>query len=339
MKADENFQRVLKAIARGAPPLRIKASELLGNYSQSNPDGTQTAYKKRGSGIVAFINRSFGKLGVEAYPRFENVRMEEHVEIRKRRGTTKQVYLSIESIEAARKPARTVDQFEKAESIHMLLSTGQEKYLVVIDENQEPIGIVGWEHIAKHLIRGNKATHAKDYLNNRTPSKHSRDEKLLDLIDTIQAEGVILIDRDESLGTSVVTIHDVAKDFVMFSEAFHLIGEIEWRVRVLLIEKINPDEATIREWASPTAKYKLTAKEVWDLSFGELVNQFNGKTLWEKLGVQLDRETFYNRLRKVNTLRNEVFHFRPNTLAEEEMEHLRQTCKLMESLTLDEVET
>jgi hypothetical protein len=70
MKADEDFQNQLKAIANGAPPLRITVGNLLGKYSQLNADGTRVTYKKRGSAIVAYINRSFARLKVEA-PMFE----------------------------------------------------------------------------------------------------------------------------------------------------------------------------------------------------------------------------------------------------------------------------
>ena len=78
MKADEDFQNQLKAIANGAPPLRITVGSLLGKYSQLNADGTRVTYKKRGSAIVAYINRSFARLKVEA-PMFEIAANDDHV--------------------------------------------------------------------------------------------------------------------------------------------------------------------------------------------------------------------------------------------------------------------
>ena len=91
--------------------------------------------------------------------------------------------------------------------------------------------------------------------------------------------------------------------------------------------------------ASRNAKYKETAEDVWDLSFGELMNQFGGKDLWGRLDLQLEQQSFHDRIKKVNILRNEVFHFRPKSISAEDMEYLRQTCRLMESITPDEVQT
>jgi len=339
MKADEDFQNKLKAIANGAPPLRITVGNLLGKYSQLNSDGTRVTYKKRGSAIVAYINRSFARLKVEA-PMFEIAANDELIEIRKRKGASiKQVYLSLGNLEASRKPATIRDQFTLAGIIHELLSTGEEKFVVISDNQGKPVGVVGWEHVAKHIIKGTKATHAKDYLNDREPSIHSRDEKVLDIIDKITETGFNLIGGDDYLKPSVITIHDLASDLVELSESFHLIEEIEWRIRILLIEKVAPDAATVRKWASPHAKYKETAEDVWDLSFGELMNQFGGKDMWARLDLQLEQQNFYERIKKVNVLRNEVFHFRPKAISTEDMEYLRQTCSLMESITPDEVRT
>ncbi len=339
MKADEEFQNQLKAVAQGAPPLRITVGNLLSKYSQLNQDGTRVTYKKRGSAIVAYINRSFARLKVEA-PMFEIAAIDEVIEVKKRKGPSiKQVYLSLGNLEASRKPAVIRDQFTAAGTIHELLSSGEEKYVVISDTDGKLIGVIGWEQVAKHMIKGTKATHAKDYLNDREPSIHSRDEKVLDIIDKIIEAGFILIGGDEYLKPAVITIHDLACDFVELSESFHLIEEIEWRIRILLIEKIAPDATTVRKWASPHAKYKETAEDVWDLSFGELMNQFGGKDLWTRLDLQLEQQSFYERIKKVNILRNEVFHFRPKAIGAEEMEYLRQTCRLMESITPDEVET
>ena len=339
MKADEDFQNQLKAIANGAPPLRITVGNLLSKYSQQTADGTIVPYKKRGSAIKAYINRSFARLKVEA-PMFENAGNDELIEIRKRKGASiKQVYLSLGNLEASRKPATIRDQFTPAGTIHELLSTGEEKFVVISDNEGKPIGVIGWEHVAKHIIKGTKATHAKDYLNDREPSIHSRDEKVLDIIDKIIETGFVLIGGDDYLKPAVITIHDLASDFVELSESFHLIEEIEWRIRILLIEKIAPDAAAVRKWANPGAKYKETAEDVWDLSFGELMNQIGAKDMWARLDLQLEQQSFHERIKKVNTLRNEVFHFRPKAISAEDREYLRQTCRLMESITPDEVET
>ncbi len=69
------------------------------------------------------------------------------------------------------------------------------------------------------------------------------------------------------------------------------------------------------------------------------MNQFAGKDMWARLNLQLEQQRFYERIKKVNLLRNEVFHFRPKAISAEDMEYLRQTCRLMESITPDEVET
>jgi len=342
MRITPEFQNKLRQIARSGSPLRLTVNELLGSYLKSNTDGKEVPVQKKGSSINSFINRSIGQMGVQCHPPFEYVEKNEFVELTRRKGKDrKQVYISLEAITSARTQAQSVDQFKLAGKVYEIIASAANRHILIIEEKtKRATGIISWESIAQKCMAGGvKPTVAKDLADMNLPAMHNRDQKLLDVIGEITKLGYSIIAPDENYNFySVVSIQDIAAEMVQLSKAFHLIEEIEWRVRALFSERINPDPTVIKSWANPSSAYKESAEDIWDLSFGELTFQLKDDIIWEKLELPFNKKDFRERMVRVTRLRNERLHFRPKSLDDDDLCYLEGTCSMLAPLTSSEVE-
>lgn len=69
-----------------------------------------------------------------------------------------------------------------------------------------------------------------------------------------------------------------------------------------------------------------------DLTFGEYIRLLQKEDRWEKLQLLIDRGSFIKRLEEIRDIRNDVMHFDPDGISEEDLQVLRDFTLFLQSI-------
>jgi hypothetical protein len=72
--------------------------------------------------------------------------------------------------------------------------------------------------------------------------------------------------------------------------------------------------------------------DVSDLTFGEYVRLIQNPEKWEKLHLDVDRKMTVQLLEDVNRIRNDVMHFSPDGISDEDRQTLRKAARFIQNL-------
>ncbi|MCF3334204.1 hypothetical protein L1019_23280, partial [Escherichia coli] len=73
-------------------------------------------------------------------------------------------------------------------------------------------------------------------------------------------------------------------------------------------------------------------QSVADLTFGEYIRLFENPELWKKTELQIDKKIFTKELDKVRIIRNDVMHFDPDGISEENHELLHNFVRFIHTI-------
>jgi CBS domain-containing protein len=230
----------------------------------------------------------------------------------------------VSRLEAAIRPPVTVAPdctLEEAMTVMMMRDFSQ---LPVIS-GRELKGVVTWSSIAWHLMFDNpKPTAVRQCLKQAVEVKHS--DSLFDVIRVIAAESYVLVRGIDNRISGIVTSTDLNLQFQQLSEPFLLLGEIENFVRSLIGGKFTEEQ--LREIRNPEDQGREVAS-VADLTLGETIRLLQEPERWERVGLQIDRVSFINELDRVRKIRNDVMHFDPDPISEEDHDALRAFVRFL----------
>jgi hypothetical protein len=69
-----------------------------------------------------------------------------------------------------------------------------------------------------------------------------------------------------------------------------------------------------------------------DLTFGEYIRLIESEENWKKLKIEIDRVTFIAQLNRVREVRNDVMHFDPDGLDDDDLTFLREFAQFLKRL-------
>ena len=189
----------------------------------------------------------------------------------------------------------------------------------------DPLAI-SWESIAKARIKNRDAT-IKDAT--EPAESVNWNDDLVPLIPKIIDNGYVFVrGRDRSLA-GIVTTADLSKQFEEFAKPFLLLGEIERGLRVVLEDTFSLETlASIRDDRDPTRIVESAA----DLTMGEMRRLLESQSNFAQLGWVMDRKEFIAAMREVNELRNEIMHFSPDAVSDDELRILRNFQQMLQKL-------
>jgi hypothetical protein len=117
--------------------------------------------------------------------------------------------------------------------------------------------------------------------------------------------------------------------FRNLAEPFLLIGEIENQVRKLIHGKFSAEELQdARKENDPDRVIDGVA----GLTFGDYVHLVENEDWWTKLMLKIDRAEFVKRLDHVRKIRNDVMHFDPDGLSDDDITSLRDFSIFLRTL-------
>lgn len=155
---------------------------------------------------------------------------------------------------------------------------------------------------------------------------------LLDVVREVLEHGVVLVQAADKTICGLVTAKDAAEQFVARAEPFLFLEQIEGHLRHLL-QRAKLTADELRELVDPgDAKRKLTAAKVADLSVGEIVRALGEPQYWDRLKLGLERALFAERMEAIRSIRNAVMHFHPDGLSAKQQEALAKTREMLQGL-------
>jgi CBS domain-containing protein len=189
--------------------------------------------------------------------------------------------------------------------------------LPVMTNERDVKGVVTWKSIGKRLTLGRPHQFVREVMDPAVII--DSDVSLFAAIDTIiQKEFVLVRNADRRIG-GIVTTSDLSRQFGQLGEPFLLLGEIENHIRRLLHGRFSQSE--LREVGDPNAS--RTIESVSDLSFGAYVRLLESPVRWNTLELSIDRSVFVEHLDRVRQIRNDVMHFDPDGITNEDLAELR----------------
>ena len=85
-----------------------------------------------------------------------------------------------------------------------------------------------------------------------------------------------------------------------------------------IIERGKFTETDLREFCDPSVGER-TVDSVYDLTFGEYIRLLENEKRWLQFSLEIDRKIFIGALDKVRQIRNDVMHFDPDPVSEEDL--------------------
>ncbi|MDF0732322.1 CBS domain-containing protein [Pseudomonas entomophila] len=204
--------------------------------------------------------------------------------------------------------------------------------LPVMTTERDVKGVISWESIGPKLaLTQERSIYVRDYMKPHNEIKSS--DSIFFAIPRIVENNYVLVRSEDRTITGIITTADLSMQFKQLSEPFLLLSEIENHIRKLIDDKFTKDELTSS--ADPNMSDR-EIETVADLTFGEYIRLFQQPILWEKTGIKVDRKIFVDELDKVRIIRNDVMHFDPDGISDEDhilLHHFVRFIHQIQSLT------
>ena len=197
--------------------------------------------------------------------------------------------------------------------------------LPVMTNERDVKGVISWESIAPRLaLTSEKPEFVRDYM--KAHHEVNSIDSLFRVISRIVEHSYVLVRAQDRSISGIVTTTDLSLQFQQLSEPFLLLAEIENHIRKLIDGKFTVDElSSVKDEADPDRVIETVA----DLTFGEYIRLLESPDHWLKTGLRVDRKVFVKELDKVRLIRNDVMHFDPDGITDEDHSLLRHFVQFL----------
>lgn len=189
--------------------------------------------------------------------------------------------------------------------------------LAVMEGEFKLVGAVSWESIAKALSRSPAA--ALEDCIDRSAIAVSSGEPLLDTAPAISKAGFVFVRSPNNRVVGIVTTADLTDQFALLTKPFLLLGEIEGILRTAVNRRFSSED--LLEATDPDDDRVVDGAE--SLTLGEIQRFLSQPSTFERIGWRADRKVFHHKMESVRRIRNEVMHFSPDPLDEQDVRLLQ----------------
>jgi len=347
-------------VPESGPGRLAEIAEALKAGSSPPPETVRTllswfAAKRRGYWVVQSIREALDAAGLTTEPDFEAAYIDSPIFFRPKPITgTAQITLPpvqisatgtvtapAESLAAAyadptyrltklaaanRPPVSVKPDTSLAEAVTIMMANDFSQ-LPVMTTERDVKGAVSWKSVANRLGLGKTGSAAREFMDPAPilPSEAS----LFSAIPLIAENQYVLVRGPDQRIVGIVTATDLSLQFQLLAEPFLLLGEVENHIRRMLHGRFDVAELTAAKDPGDTSR---EVNSVSDLTFGEYIRLLEDPSKWQKLGLAADRATFVAQLKRVRDIRNDVMHFDPDALPEEDLRTLRDFARFLQRL-------
>jgi len=192
---------------------------------------------------------------------------------------------------------------------------------------ETPKGMVSWRSMGRELALGKPPKTVRDCMTR--PHIVERDASLFDTIGLVRRFGAVLVRDSTNKICGIVTANDFSQQFRQLAEPFLLLGEIENQIRAWIEPIFSKDDL---QAAKDPNDEDREIEQVSDLTLGELLRLLQNRDSWGKLGTKLDRTVFVRHLEDIRRIRNDVMHFDPDGVAEQDLDNLRSFARFLDEV-------
>ncbi len=233
----------------------------------------------------------------------------------------------VSKLAAANKKPVAVPPDASLSKVITLMLANDFSQLPVMTSERDVKGIVSWVGIGSRLALNRPVNTAREAM--EPHAEISSDASLFSVISLIVAHQYVLVRAADQRIVGIVTTSDVSLQFQELAEPFLLLGEIENHIRRIIAPRFSPGELCA---AQHTADGDRNVDSASDLTFGEYKRLLEEPSRWNRLQVNIDRSEFIRLLDRVRSIRNDVMHFDPDSIPEEDLEILREFAGFLRSL-------
>jgi predicted transcriptional regulator len=199
--------------------------------------------------------------------------------------------------------------------------------LPVMTSERNVKGLFSWKSFGSRVSLGCTCRFVRDAMDDY--QEVSYDASIFSAVGLIvQHECVLVRDASEKI-SGIVTTSDLGTQFGQLGEPFLLLGEIENQIRAIvsghvarvdLLGARDPNDA------------KRRVEDVADLTLGELIRLIEDPSVFSRLNMRIDRKMFVSDLRDIRNIRNNVMHFDPDGISEDDLSKLRRFTEFLRKL-------
>jgi CBS domain-containing protein len=228
---------------------------------------------------------------------------------------------------ASTKPLSVSPDCTLREAVTLMLRYDYSQLPVMTNE-RDVKGVVTWESIGPRLVLRDEHP---EFVRECMRQHHEVDstDSLFRVISRIVEHSYVLVRAEDKTIGGIVTNTDLSLQFQQLSEPFLLLAEIENHVRKLIDGKFTVKElSSVKHEADPDRAIETVA----DLTFGEYIRLLENEDHWAKTRLRVDRKIFVRELDKVRRIRNDVMHFDPDGITNEDHTLLRQFVQFLHDI-------
>ena len=289
-------------------------------------------FARRTSRHVSEIRRSLQNHGLRTNPDFVGIWVDRTVslELIPEDGNSQALEdptVRVGELEAAHRPPTSVARDEEVSVATTKMALNDYSQLPVIQGKYELNGIISWKSIGVRYMIGIRPQYVRECMD--VAKTVDANDPLLTAVRDISEHGYVLVRAEDNSISGIVTASDVTQQFNQLTGPFVLIGEIEGHLRNLLHGKFTLDQITE---ASAKSGGGNNVERVADLTFAGYCTLLGKKENWQCLGLTVDRKVFLGKLSSVREIRNDVMHFSPDGLDEEQTSELEGVAQFFRQL-------
>lgn len=329
-----DFLQGAAARAEGEP-LELSVRDLLAHWNA----------KRRGYWVVEEIQGDLARAGLSTDPPFGEAWIDEVVKLVPAQRNAQDlsapsdpadqakpsdralpdVSLRVGSLPSANLGVSTVSPQDTLAHAQALMMRHDYSQLAVMSGKRDLRGAISWDSVAQARIRNPEA----DLKEATVPAEIVRSEDdLLTQIPRVVGAGFVFVQASDRQISGIVTTSDLSNQFAILAKPFFVLAEIERRLRRVIDQTFTRDELVAS--ADPGSSREIRSAE--DLSMGEYVRLLEAPHLWSRLGWALERKVFIDALQQVRLARNEVMHFSPDPLDDDQLRALDNFVKWLRRL-------
>ena len=345
-------------------PERLKEiAEQLENGNSPSPETVRIfigwfGAQRRGYEIVRDIRKTLEGLGIQTKPNFNSAFIDSRITFVKKGADTEPEQKVTEGVPAAGEsrgggadtdilisgaandPTYRIGKLESAnlkplsvlpdclitEAItHMLVNDYSQLPVIINDRNVK--GMISWKTLGSRLALEKNAIRVGECM--EPVHEVSADASLFGVISQIVKFQSVLVRAQDRTITGIVTTSDLSVQFRQLSEPFLLLAEIENHIRGLIDGCFSADELAAAKDESDSTRQ---VHSVASLTFGEHIRLLENPKNWNRIGLNVDRAVFTRELNKIRGIRNDVMHFDPDGISEDERATLRRFVHFLQKL-------
>lgn len=289
-------------------------------------------YTRRGNIVIREIRRALDAHHLRISPDFEFEYIDNLVQIQIDDDSVPQdeyqesssPTIHVDSLEAAHNDPVCVSPDDSVVKATTLMRMRCFSQLPVLTTPTEVKGVISWRSIGKAHADGRNPERVGDCMedghdiNIRTT--------LSDAVHEVWKHDYVLVRGKDKKITGIVTAADLADQFRQLAHPFLLVGEIEHHLRNVVRGRF-----TVEQFAK-AAKGEHEVKGPDDLTFGGYCRLLGHPKSWSTLDLTVDRKEFVKCLDRVRTIRNDIMHFSPDGIGDDDVTHLEQMAGLLREL-------